>query len=397
MAKSEDNQHDWSSDSDPNRTLVEDGANRRPYMRGIMVHSLMARGIAFEEAYRTADRIRERIRGRSVVPKEELAKAVLEILGPQSDRVEPAIPAVDEITVTGRGKGLPFSKGILSQSLFAAAIDPNDAFDVARDIERELLNRGAREVDRRELRELAYQALDRRMGAEAARRYLVWRKYQDPDRPVMILLGGAAGVGKTSLALEVAHRLGIGRVLSTDSIRQIMRLMLSPALVPAIHGSSYDAHRLLSAERKGAEQVIGGFREQAATVSVGIRASLERAVNENASLVMDGVAIVPGVIDLESFSEIADVIFLVVGTLEEEAFSNRFETRAKETKHRPPHRYLENLDSILQIQDHFLELAERFGVPIVDNISFDRSVLLIIRHVTDTLSQRHGFDPKEIL
>ena len=397
MAESGDNQHDWSSDSDPNRTLVEDGANRRPYMRGIMVHSLMARGIAFEEAYRTADQIRERIRGRSVVPKEELAKAVLEILGPQSDRVEPAVPAVDEITITGRGKGLPFSKGILSQSLFAAAIDPNDAFDVARDIERELLNRDAREVDRRELRELAYQALNRRMGAEAARRYLVWRKYQDPDRPVMILLGGAAGVGKTSLALEVAHRLGIGRVLSTDSIRQIMRLMLSPALVPAIHGSSYDAHRLISAERKSADQVIGGFREQAATVSVGIRASLERAVNENASLVMDGVAIVPGVIDLESFSEIADVIFLVVGTLDEESFSNRFETRAAETKHRPPHRYLENLDSILQIQDHFLELAERYEVPIVDNISFDRSVLLIIRHVTDTLSQRHGFDPEEIL
>jgi 2-phosphoglycerate kinase len=235
------------------------------------------------------------------------------------------------------------------------------------------------------------------MGAEAARRYLVWRNYQDPDRPVMILLGGAAGVGKTSLALEVAHRLGIGRVLSTDSIRQIMRLMLSPALVPAIHGSSYDAHRLISAERKSADRVIGGFRDQAATVSVGIRASLERAVNENASLVMDGVAIVPGLIDLESFSEIADVIFLVVGTLDEEAFSNRFETRATETKHRPPHRYLENLDSILQIQDHFLELAERFGVPIVDNISFDRSVLLIIRHVTDTLSQRHGFDPEEIL
>jgi 2-phosphoglycerate kinase len=394
MAESGDNQHDWSSDSDPDRILVEDGSNRRPFMRGIMVHSLMARGIAFAEAYRTADRIRERLRGRSVVPKEEIAKAVLEICGPPNDRAEPAPPTADEITITGRGRGLPFSKGILSQSLLAAAIEPNDAFDVARDIERDLLNRGAHEVDRRELRELAYEALNRRMGGEAARRYLVWRKYQDPDRPVIILLGGAAGVGKTSLALEVAHRLGIGRMLSTDSIRQIMRLMLSPALVPAIHGSSYDAHRLLPAERKSADQVIGGFREQAATVSVGIRASLERAVNENASLVMDGVSIVPGLIDLESFSEVADVIFLVVGTLDEEAFSNRFAARAVEAKHRPPHRYLENLDSILQIQDHFLELAERFEVPIVDNISFDRSVLLIIRHVTDTLIQRHGFDPE---
>lgn len=396
--ESRDEARDWKGDSDPDPTLVEDGSQRRPFMRGIMVHSLMVRGIPFEEAYRTADQVRERLRGRSVVPKEELAKAILEICGaPPTDRLEPAPPAADEITITGRGKGLPFSKGILSQSLLAAAIEPNDAFDVARDIERALVKRRAREVDRDELRKLAYQALSRRMGSEAARRYLVWRKYQDPDRPVIILLGGATGVGKTSLALEVAHRLGIGRMLSTDSIRQIMRLMLSPAIAPAIHGSSYDAHRLLPSERLSADRVIGGFREQAATVAVGIRASLERAVNENASLVMDGVSIVPGLIDLASFSETADVIFLVVGTLDEEAFSNRFAARAAETKHRPRHRYLDNLDSILQIQDHFLELAERFEVPIVDNISFDRSVLLIIRHVTDTLSQRHGFDPEGAL
>jgi len=397
MPDSEDNQPAWTSDLDPDRILVEDASHRRPFMRGIMVHSLMARGVAFEEAYRTANQIHERLRGRLVVPKAEIAKAVLELCGPAAGRAAPEPPAADEITITGRGRGLPFSKGILSQSLLAAAIEPNDAFDVARDIERSLVRRGSREVDRRELRKLSYEVLSRRMGAEAARRYLVWRKYQDPDRPVIILLGGAAGVGKTSLALEVAHRLGIGRMLSTDSIRQIMRLMLSPAIAPAIHGSSYDAHRLLPSDRMGVDRVIGGFREQAATVAVGIRASLERAVNENASLVMDGVSIVPGLLDLESFAETADVIFLVVGTLDEEVFTNRFAARAAETKYRPPHRYLENLDSILQIQDHFLDLAERFEVPIVDNISFDRSVLLIIRHVTDTLSQRHGFDPEEIL
>jgi 2-phosphoglycerate kinase len=396
MEESGENKHDWSGDPDPNRILVEDASGRRPFMRGIMVHSLMARGIAFDEAYRTANQVRERLRGRAVVPKDELTKAVLELLGPQTDRVVPALSIAAEITITGRGSGSPFSKGILSQSLLAAAIEPNDAFDVARDIERELVSRGAREVDRRDLRRLAYEALSRRMGGEAARRYLVWRKYQDPDRPVIILLGGAAGVGKTSLALEVAHRLGIGRVLSTDSIRQIMRLMLSPALSPAIHGSSYDAHKLLPADSRSADAVIGGFRDQAATVSVGIRASLERALNENASLVMDGVSIVPGLIDLEAFSDIADVISLVVATLDEEAFNNRFVARAADAKARPVHRYLENLDSIIQIQDHFLELAERFEVPIVDNLSFDRSVLLIIRHVTDTLSRRHGFDPEEI-
>ena len=59
---------------------------------------------------------------------------------------------------------------------------------------------------------------------------------------------------------------------------------------------------------------------------------------------------------------------------------------------RPPHRYLENLDGILRIQDHFLELADRYDVPIVDNVSFDRSVLLIIRHVVEALRAREGID-----
>jgi 2-phosphoglycerate kinase len=395
MGDRKDEERPWSGDPDPDRTFVEDATGRRPFMRGIMVHSLMARGIAFEEAYRTADRVRERIRGLSVVPKDELSKAVLEILGRQAGQ-SPA-PLAPDITITGRGKGLPFSKGILSQSLLAAAIDPNDAFDVAREIERELVSGRAREIDRHDLRRLAYDALTRRMGVQTAERYLVWRKYQDPDRPVIILLGGAAGVGKTSLALEVAHRLGIGRMLSTDSIRQIMRLMLSPELAPAIHGSSYDAHRLIPAESQDPETVIRGFRAQTATVSVGIRASMDRAVAENASLVMDGVSIVPGSIDLESYAELADVIFLVVATLDEEAFSSRFALRAAEQRRRPPHRYLENLDAIRQIQDHFLDLAERFEVPIVDNLSFDRSVLLIIRHVADRLSRSGDFDTAEVL
>ena len=37
----------------------------------------------------------------------------------------------------------------------------------------------------------------------------------------------------------------------------------------------------------------------------------------------------------------------------------------------------------------FLELAERFDVPIVDNVTIDGSVLLVIRHVIESL-RREG-------
>jgi 2-phosphoglycerate kinase len=379
------------------RTQVEDSAGRRPFMRGIMIHSLMARGVSFDDAYRTADEVRRRIGDRKIVPKEELAKAVAEILGNTPGLEEQPAPLPVSILVEGHGQELPFSKGILSQSLLAAALDPTDAFDVARQIEGELLARRIRKIERRELRQLAYQTIAREIGAQTAERYLVWRRFQQAERPVIILLGGAAGVGKTSLALEVAHRLGIGRVLSTDSIRQIMRLMLSPELVPAIHGSSYDAHRLLGADFQGEDPVLEGFRAQTASVSVGLRASMDRAVAENASMVLDGVSILPGVLDLGAYEELAQVIFLVVATLDEDAFAKRFALRAAGEKRRSVHRYLENLDSILKIQDHFLDAAERFGVPIVDNADFDHSVLQIIRHVTETLRKRGDFHADEFL
>jgi len=357
-------------------------------MRGIMVHSLMARGVPFEEAYRAANQIRDRLRGLDVVPKADIAKALREILGSEPFQEEHRLPLPPDIQVTGGDTRRAFSKGILSQSLLAAALDPNEAFDVAREIERELIGRGLPSIERRELRQLTYAALARRAGSTTAERYLVWRRYADSERPVIILLGGATGVGKTSLALEVAHRLGIGRVFSTDSIRQIMRIVLSPDLVPELHASSYDAYRRLRPERLGADPVIEAFRAQASTVSVGVRASMDRAIAENTSLVLDGVAILPGLLDLRAYAELADVFFLVVATLDEEAFRGRFAARSAEARQRPPHRYLENLDSILRIQDHFLELADRYDVPIVDNVSFDRSVLFIIRHVAETLRTR---------
>jgi 2-phosphoglycerate kinase len=384
-----------SSRQRTDRIQIEDASGRRPFMRGIMVHSLMARGVSFDDAYRTADEVARRIGTRRLVPREELGKAVQEILGDLPSREDRPAPMPVSILVTGHGQELPFSKGILSQSLLATALDPNDAFDVARQIEGELISRRIQNIDRRELRSLAYQTIAREVGSKTADRYLVWRRFQHSERPVIILLGGATGVGKTSLALEVAHRLGIGRVLSTDSIRQIMRLMLSPELVPAIHGSSYDGHRLLGLDARAEDPVVEGFRAQTASVSVGLRGSMDRAVAENASMVLDGVSIVPGMIDLEPYEELAHVIFLVVASLDEDAFAKRFAARAAGEKRRGVHRYLENLDSILKIQDYFLDAAERSSVPIVDNVSFDRSVLQIIRYVTETLRKRGDFDADE--
>src|SRR5262245_55680754 len=163
------------------RIYIEHDAVRRPFMRGILVHSLMARGLAFEDAYATANAVRERLRGRGSVTVEDLHRTVQEILRERSLPEEAAGPPIGPtIRVTSAAGAAPFSKGFLSQSLLAAAIEPNDAFDVAREIEGQLALRGVRDIDRTELRRLSFNTLERRFGQRTAERYLVWRRHQEP-------------------------------------------------------------------------------------------------------------------------------------------------------------------------------------------------------------------------
>lgn len=370
------------------RIQVEDAAGPRPFMRGILIHSLMSRGIPFEAAFAAANEIRRRFRGRVSVTRAEIAAEAKSLIGPAAFGEEHARPASGLIAVAGHGREAPFSKGILSQSLLAAAIEPDVAFEVAREIEVALLRDDVHRIDRLELRGLAYEALRTRLGATIAERYLVWRSFQDHERPLILLLGGTAGAGKTSLALEVARRLGIRRVVSTDAIRQVMRIMLSRELVPAIHASSYEAWKAIAQGADDADAVVEGFRDQAQIVSVGVRGMVERAIAENASLIVDGVSVVPGLIDLDAWRDRAEIVFLVVASLDPEVFRTRFASRARDESRRAPHHYLEHLDAILRIQDHLLELADRFHVPIVDNQQFDRSVLSILRHVIETLREK---------
>ena len=63
---------------DGGRTLVEDAGGTRPFMRGILIHSLLSRGVAFEDAYAVANQVRDQLRGRQI-SREELGKTVAEV------------------------------------------------------------------------------------------------------------------------------------------------------------------------------------------------------------------------------------------------------------------------------------------------------------------------------
>src|SRR5436190_5512822 len=101
----------------------------------------------------------------------------------------------------------------------------------------------------------------------------------DLRAPIILLIGGTTGTGKSTIATEAAHRLGITRVTSTDFIRQTMRAFFSREFMPSVHYSSFEAGLALTKaeEEETGDPRLLGFLDQTRNVLVGVEAALDRA------------------------------------------------------------------------------------------------------------------------
>jgi 2-phosphoglycerate kinase len=297
----------------------------------------------------------------------------------------------DRIDVVGKDGRWPFNQGRLLQSLYPTGLEADQALEVVVAIEWTLRQGRAHEVTRDRLRALVHEMLERDYGAEYARRYRVWRAFQNQDvKPLILLLGGTSGVGKSSLAIEVARRLSIARVLSTDAIRDVMRVMISDDLVPTLHVSSFEAHqRLVTAVAPGLDPIVEGFLDQSRTVAVGVRAVIERAIIEGTNTVIDGVSLVPGLYDLAGWRDRAHVVLLLAADEDLESLRAHIVARAHGRGARASERYLRSFEEIVRIQEALLERARTFGVEVIDVRDLEAAVRHVVSHVVGGLAATH--------
>src|SRR5215216_3156001 len=190
----------------------------------------------------------------------------------------------------------PFSKGLMARALVAVGVPLGRAYELAKRIDQDLVERGEHTIELERVEELSVEVLGEIEGSEAVRRLRRFRELHELDLPVIVLVGGATGTGKSTVATEAAYRLGITRVTSTDFVRQTMRAFFSQEFMPSIHYSSFEAAAGLREPEQAEDPVIAGFLEQTRNVVVGVRASIERALQEGWSMVLEGVHVVPGML-----------------------------------------------------------------------------------------------------
>jgi 2-phosphoglycerate kinase len=285
------------------------------------------------------------------------------------------------IVISDEEHALPYSKGLMASSIMATGLPPARAFHVAERIEQRLRELGVPEITRAELSELARKVLVEEVGQRYADSFAKWQVVNRIDRPLIILIGGATGVGKSTVATQLAGRLGITRIIPTDAIREVMRSMFSEELMPTLHTSSFDADHLVRHPLpRNADPVIIGYREQAAAVAVGAEALVRRAVAENTDLILEGAHLVPGFMDPAEFTD-AFVVQFIITVDDEDAHRSHFLARAHDNRSRPSERYLEFFDNIRKIQRYVKSLALERGVPIVPSYSLDATLAQVIELV----------------
>src|SRR3954464_3258931 len=288
-----------------------------------------------------------------------------------------------ETMVIKAGHGLPYSKGLMAQSLSASGISPERAYELARIVERRLDERTGPDIAVDALNDLVEEVLFEQESTDAVRRFHEWQRLDRLHQPPVVMLSGSTGVGKSTLATMLAARLGITRVIATDVIRQVLRAFFSREFMPVVHYSAFEAGAAVGADATGGDPDLVGFTRQALAIATGVDAIVDRACTENTPLVLEGIHLVPGTIPDELRERCIAVEALLV-VEDQDLHRGHFAMRGSQ---RPPERYLRRFEQIRKLQDHLAGCAREEGVAVIDNTSVDRALPQLMDLVLDSISR----------
>ena len=196
--------------------------------------------------------------------------------------------------------------------------------------------------------------------------------------PIIILLGGTSGTGKSTLASLIAEQLDISNVISTDHIRHILRNFKSKEEAPILFTSTYDSWKALKSSEienlSEKQKIIQGYKEQAKMVITQTETVIEELILRKESAVLEGVHInIKFIVNLCTKHKYILPFFVYIGDADKH--KERFAVRSKNmTLKASSNKYIQNFDQIRTIQQFILSNAENHRIPAIDNNNVDKSL-----------------------
>ncbi|XP_072968664.1 P-loop NTPase domain-containing protein LPA1 [Typha angustifolia] len=256
-------------------------------------------------------------------------------------------------------------------------------------------------------------------------------RIRERKESVTILLCGTSGCGKSTLSALLGSRLGVTTVVSTDSIRHMMRSFVDEKQNPLLWASTYHAGEHLDpvavaqakAKRKAKKlavishssikedidrdsnekstdlvprtEVIGkkqmaveGFKAQSEMVIDSLDRLITAWEDRKESVVVEGVHLSLNFV-MGLMKKHPSIIPFMIYITNEDKHTERFAVRAKYMTLDPAkNKYVKYIRNIRTIQEYLCNRADKHLVPKINNTNVDRSVAAIHATVFSCLRRR---------
>ncbi|CDY26985.1 BnaC09g35980D [Brassica napus] len=256
-------------------------------------------------------------------------------------------------------------------------------------------------------------------------------KIRERKESVTVLLCGTSGCGKSTLSALLGSRLGITTVVSTDSIRHMMRSFVDEKQDPLLWASTYHAGEYLDplavaeskAKRRRAKKLntygkslledekpnafadsqsttpvllshkqmaVEGFKAQSEMVIDNLDRLITSWEERKESVVVEGVHLSLNFV-MGLMKKHPSIVPFMVYISNEEKHLERFAVRAKYMTLDPEkNKYVKYIRNIRTIQDYLCKRADKHLVPKINNTNVDKSVAAIHATVFSCMRRREA-------
>ncbi|XP_022998859.1 P-loop NTPase domain-containing protein LPA1 homolog 1-like isoform X1 [Cucurbita maxima] len=266
-------------------------------------------------------------------------------------------------------------------------------------------------------------------------------RIRERKESVTVLLCGTSGCGKSTLSALLGSRLGITTVISTDSIRHMMRSFVDEKQNPLLWSSTYHAGEFLdpvavaeSKARKKAKKLAGishkhmkdetsdglitissdnqliglakvpnnlelispkqmaieGFKAQSEMVIDSLDRLITAWEDRKESVIVEGVHLSLSFV-MGLMKKHPSIIPFMIYIVNEEKHLERFAVRAKYMTLDPAkNKYVKYIRNIRTIQDYLCKRADKHLVPKINNTNVDKSVAAIQATLFSCLRRREA-------
>lgn len=201
---------------------------------------------------------------------------------------------------------------------------------------------------------------------------------------IVVVLEGASATGKSIVGLEVVNNLVATRFISSDTVRQVLRSTMSKEDYPELYCHTYQAYHHRQAGNEDLDPVIRGYLAQCDIITPQIIGMTKRIISEGVTGVVEGVHILPGMLQ-----KISPGVIEILIHPNDETHRAMFTSKHTATKLRTVTMDIETRESeyasTRMIQNYLLILAQEAKVPIVEMNDFEEAIISVSKLVVESV------------